>query len=198
MFWFLHYAAKVMIGLCLVGIGLVLYLNRQWFAPADAWAETLRRAQTETLPILGSLTGKVIRVPAGDAVVVRETQGRPQTFRLAGVMGPPPSRNPLSERARAFQECREFLATLALSNQVTVSYTFHVPGAGGLGGVYLGGTNLAVPLLEAGLVIVHDPSLKGLPLPDQVRLLAAEKAAREGRRGFWTNTVTLEAIRERP
>ena len=48
-----------------------------------------------------------------------------------------------------------------------------------MGGVYLGETNVALSLLEQGAARVDDATLKGLPLGEQVRLLAAEKAVLE-------------------
>lgn len=197
MFWFLHYAVKVFIGLACAGMLVLLYVNRHWFAPADAWVQTLRRTHTETLPILGEVTGRVVRVPAGDTVSVRGQGGPAQNFRIAGILAPPYARNPLSDEAKAFRRTRDFLVSLVLSNDVSVAYTYLTPeGGGGIGGVYLNGTNVAVPLLSAGLVLVHDPSLKGLPLVDQVQLLAAEKAARETRAGFWSDTVALGELRK--
>lgn len=189
MFWFLHYAVKVGIGVALIGMGAWLYANRVWFAPAEEWVETLRRAETETLPIVGEANGRVVRVPAGDSVIVRDDQGAKVSFRIAGVLGPPPSRHPRSERAAIFRRSQDFLKGLAISNEVRIAYTFMVPEGGGLGGVYLAGTNLAVPLLREGMVIVHDASLKSLPIQDQVQLLAAEKEAREARRGVWAGEL---------
>lgn len=189
MFWFLHYAMKVGIGVALIGVGAWLYANRVWFAPAEEWVETLRRAETETLPIVGEATGRVVRVPAGDSVIVRDDLGAKVSFRIAGVLGPPPSRHPRSERAAIFRRSQDFLKGLAISNEVRIAYTFMVPEGGGLGGVYLAGTNLAVPLLREGMVIVHDASLKSLPIQDQVQLLAAEKEAREARRGVWAGEL---------
>jgi len=189
MFWFLHYAVKIGIGAALIGVGAWLYANRAWFSPAEEWVETLRRAETETLPIIGESTGTVVRIPAGDSVIVRDANGSKVTFRIAGVLGPPPSRHPRSERAAVFRWSQDFLRTLALSNEVRMAYTFMVPEGGGLGGVYLGSTNLAVPLLREGSVIVHDPSLKSLPIQDQVALLAAEKEARESKRGVWAGEL---------
>ncbi len=189
MFWFLHYAMKVGIGVALIGMGAWLYANRVWFAPAEEWVETLRRAETETLPIVGEANGRVVRVPAGDSVIVRDDQGAKVSFRIAGVLGPPPSRHPRSERAAIFRRSQDFLKGLAISNEVRIAYTFMVPEGGGLGGVYLAGTNLAVPLLREGMVIVHDASLKSLPIQDQVQLLAAEKEAREARRGVWAGEL---------
>lgn len=189
MFWFLHYAVKVGIGASLIAVGAWLYANRAWFAPAEEWVETLRRAQTETLPIVGESTGRVIRVPAGDSVIVRDERGAKVSYRIAGILGPPPSRHPRSERAAIFRRSQEYLRGLALSNEVRIAYTFMVPEGGGLGGVYLSGTNLGIALLREGTVIVHDPSLKSLPIPDQVQLLAAEKEARESRRGVWAGEL---------
>jgi endonuclease YncB( thermonuclease family) len=191
MFWFLHYAVKVGIGLALVGLGLVLYLNRQWFQPADEWAQTLRRTRTDTLPVVGQATGRVVRASSGDTLVVRVENGGPIAWRIAGILGPPASKQPRSARAMAFQASRDALLRLARSNEVSVSYTFVAPEGGGIGGVYLAGTNLAIPLVSEGMVIVHDASLKSLPLVEQVQLLAAEKEAREARRGLWSDTVQL-------
>ena len=190
MFWFLHYAVKVLIGLALIGMGALLYANRDWFSPAEAWVETLRRAEPDTLAIQGEVTGRVIRVPTGDSVVIRDADGARLSFLVAGIEAPPPSRIPRSEKARAFAESRDALRDLVLSNEVRVAYTFFVPEGGGLGAVYRGPTNVAVPLAEAGVVRVKDATLKGLPLTDQVALLAAEKGAREAARGIWANTVT--------
>lgn len=189
MFWFLHYAVKFGIGLALIGVGAWLYANRVWFSPAEEWVETLRRAEVETLPIVGEATGQVIRVPSGDTVIVRDARGAKVSFRIAGILGPPWSRHPRSERSRVFRTSQEFLKGLAISNEVRMAYTFMVPEGGGLGGVYLGGTNVGIPLLREGMVIVHDPSLKSLPIQDQVLLLAAEKEAREARRGVWAGPL---------
>jgi endonuclease YncB( thermonuclease family) len=199
MFWFLHYSVKAVIALGIVGIGVVLYINRHWFTPADEWVETMRRVKTEPLPVLGVTTGRVVRVPTGDTVVIQPDAGPPQNFRIAGITVPPYSRNPLSDEARVHRETRDYLSRLALSNDVRVAYTFLAPGElGGIGGAYLESTNLAVPLLASGMAIVHDGSLKGLPVIQQVLLLAAEKEAREAGRGLWTNAAALEAMRNLP
>lgn len=195
MFWFLHYAVKVGIGLAFVGIGLVLYLNREWFQPADAWAQTLRRTQTDVLPIVGQATGRVMRATCGDTLLVRLEQGAPVAWRVAGILGPPSSKQPRSARALAFEASRNALNQWARSNEASMAYTFIAPAGGGLGGVYVGGTNLALPLLTEGHVIVHDASLRSLPVVEQVRLLAAEKEAREAKRGLWADTVELGGSR---
>ena len=109
MFWFLHYSVKVAIGLVFVGAGVLLYVNRHWFDPADEWAQTLRRTQTETLPVIGQATGLVMRASSGDTLVVRVEQGRPIAWRIAGVLGPPASKQVRTPRALAFQASREAL-----------------------------------------------------------------------------------------
>lgn len=189
MFWFLHYTVKVAAVLALIGMGVLLYVNRHWFAPADAWMRTMNRAQTEPMPVLGELNGQVVRVLSGDSFVMKEAQGPQYSIRVAGVLAPPASRNQRSEAAQAFRASREQLASLILSNEIRVAYTYLTPEGSGIGGVYLKGTNIALALLDSGRVIVHDSSLKSLPVTDQLRLLAAEKLAREARHGFWTNTV---------
>jgi endonuclease YncB( thermonuclease family) len=159
--------------------------------------QTLRRAHRETLPILGQSTGRVVRVVAGDTVSIRPPEAQAQNFRIAGILAPPYARNPLSDEAKAFRRSRDYLASLALSNEVRVAYTYLTPeGSGGIGGVYLGETNLALPMLAAGWVIVHDASLRSLPITDQVQLLAAEKKAREAQVGFWSDTETLDSLQE--
>lgn len=185
MFWFLHYAAKAGIALALIGAGAWLYAQRAVLAPAEEWVETLRRAETETLPIVGESSGRVIRVPSGDTLIVRGTNGTKVSYRIAGVLGPPSSRHPRSDRAAVFRRSQDFLRGIALSNEVRIAYTFMVPEGSGVGGVYLGETNIGVPLLREGMAVVHDRSLKSLPVKDQVLLLAAEKEAREGKRGVW-------------
>lgn len=193
MFWFLHYTVKVLLALAIVGLGATLYLNRHWFAPAEDWAETLGRADLGTLPVLETITGRVVRVTSGDGLTVREGRGPLRLVRIAGIVAPPRSRNSRSPGSLAADRSRELLSRLALSNEVRVAFTFVVPRRGGAGGVYLGETNLAVPLLEAGAVMVHDGSLKSLPLTEQVQLLAAERSARSARRGCWTNMAALRA-----
>lgn len=193
MFWFLHYAVKVTAVLALIGLGILLYVNRHWFAPAEAWVETMRRTQTEPLPVLGELQGRVVRVTTGDSFLMREAQGPQYSIRIAGVLAPPASRNLRSAAAQAFRASRDHLAGLLGTNEVRVAYTFLAPEGAGIGGVYLNGTNVALPLLDSGLVIVHDSSLRSLPVQEQVQLLAIEKLAREAQHGFWTNTVDLRA-----
>lgn len=196
MFWFLHYATKVTLGLALLGLAVLLYLNRHWFEPADAWVETLRRTRADTVPVLGQTTGIVIRLPSGDSVAVRTAHATVETYRINGIVAPPWSRNPLSERARIFRRTRDSLASLVLSNEVHIAYTFHVPGRGGAGSLYRDGTNIALPLLRDGFVIVHQPSLHAVPVLEQVQMLAAEKAARDAARGVWSDPDTLAALRD--
>jgi endonuclease YncB( thermonuclease family) len=198
MFWFLHYTVKVLIGLAVVGLGVFVYVRRDaWFKPADAWVETLRHVETETLPVLGETTGTVTRVPSGQLVVIRSPEGKSLTFRVAGILAPPPAaRNPRGLKAEAFRFSRDHLLELALSNDVRVAYTFFVAHGGGLGGVYSGDTNLAVSLLSAGAALVDKATLKCLPVIEQVQLLAAEKSAREGKVGLWGDPEMLEAVQE--
>jgi endonuclease YncB( thermonuclease family) len=98
-------------------------------------------------------------------------------------------------RLLAWVEERNASRNLALSNEVPVAYTFFIPHGGGLGGVYLGGKNIAIPLLESGAAIVDEATLKCLPVVKQIQLLAAE-AAREEKRGLWGDSAMLEAERE--
>ena len=51
------------------------------------------------------------------------------------------------------------------------------------------------PILEVGGAIIHEGSLKSLPVLEQVQLLAAEKAAREARRGIWEDPELVEVVR---
>jgi endonuclease YncB( thermonuclease family) len=60
----------------------------------------------------------------------------------------------------------------------------------------VGDTNLAVPLLSTGAALVDKTTLKCLPVIEQVQLLAAEKAAREGKLGLWGDPEMLEAVQE--
>lgn len=189
MFHFLHYAVKVAIVLMIVGLGAWAYSERARLEPAEEWLETLRRADLERLEVLGTNTAPVVAVPSGDSVVVGTSRTDRLTFRIAGVTAPPRARRKHSEAWKAFEQSRKHLESQVLSNPVDVAYTFLVPRGGGVGGVYLRGTNVAYAILDAGMGIVHDGSLKSLPVPEQVRLLAAEKAAREARRGFWADTV---------
>lgn len=195
MFWFLHYAVKVGIAVAFLALGGALYANRHLLAPADEWARTLRRTQTEVLPVVGQVTGRVVRASSGDTLVVRVEDGRPIPWRVAGILGPPSSRQVRTPRALAFQSSREALRQWAGTGEVSVAYTFVAPEGGGLGGVYVGGTNVAIPLLREGHAIVHDPSLRSLTVVEQVQLLAAEKEAREAKRGLWSDTVELKDTR---
>ncbi len=198
MFRVLHYTAKVLLGLALAGVLVLAYASRHWFHPALEWIRVTRRAQTDPLPVVARSTGVVVRVTSGNELVLRTPGNRRQNVRIAGISTPPSVRNPSSDEASAFAWSRERLRSMVLSNTVAVAYTFMPNEGGGLGGVYLGSTNVAVPLLLQGAAVVNDASLKCLPVLDQLQLLAAEKEARESGRGFWTNAGVLAKIRQAP
>ncbi len=197
MFWFLHYAVKVLIGLALVGIGVLIYFNRQWFTPADLWMEQFRRVQTDTVPVQEVVTGRVVRVPSAQRLVVASADHVPRSFEVVGIATPRATPNPRSQQSVASRAGRDFLSDLVLSNQVRIACTLLVPDAGGMGGVYFGDTNVAIPLLSGGYAIVDDTSLRSLPVKEQVELLAAEKVARDGHRGIWTNADLLSEVKKR-
>lgn len=197
MFWFLHYSVKVLIGLAIVGMLCLAYANRELLTPAEEWMRTLERADLGRLEILGTNTARVVKANAGDTLTVGESRTNRLTFRIAGVVAPPVNRHRNTPSWQAFEDSRVFLDRAAASNEVVIAYTYLVPGVGGVGGVYLGGTNLALTLLDSGMAVVHDASLKSLPLPEQVLLLAAEKKAREARRGVWSKPAVLSALKAR-
>lgn len=195
MFWFLHYSVKVGMALAAVALLWFAYANRQLLNPAEDWLHTLQRADLERLEVLGTNTARVVKVNSGDTLTVGEKRSDRVEFRIAGIVAPPRSRAIHSPAWNAWEQSRRQLADLTLSNEVSVAYTFLVPRAGGVGGVYLHGTNVALPMLESGMALVHDASLKGLPVPDQLQLLAAEKRAREEQRGFWADPVMVRAMK---
>ncbi|MCC6234943.1 MAG: thermonuclease family protein, partial [Verrucomicrobiales bacterium] len=196
MFWFLHYTVKAVIALAFLALGLGAWMNRHRLEPAEEWVQTLRRAEVERLEVLGTNTAMMVRAPSGDTVTVGQAKKDRLVFRVAGVVGPPRALKRHSPAWKTFERSREHLQSLALSNEVTVAYTFFEPRVGGVGAVYLRGTNLALAQVAAGMALVHDASLKGLPLPDQVKLLAEEKKAREEKRGFWAEPEVVARIRE--
>lgn len=194
MFWFFHYAAKVLMGVALVGVGITLYANRHWLNPSEEWVQQLGRVQTETVPIVGVVTGRVTRVTSGERLRVAAGPETRQYFQIVGISTPVASLNPHSPDSIAFRESRDFLATMVLSNEVRIACTLLVPDGGGMGGVYLGETNVAVPMLSAGKAIVHDASLRSLPVSDQIRLLVAEKTAKDARLGVWANAEIVNEL----
>lgn len=195
MFWFLHYCAKALLGLAVVALLWFGYRNRHLLSPAQDWLHTLERADLERLEVLGTNTARVVRVSSGDTLLVGQSRSERLEFRVAGITAPPFTRHKHSPAWKAYEASRLHLESLARSNEVQVAYTFFVPRAGGVGGVYMGGTNLALAMLESGLAIVHDASLKSLPLTQQVQLLAAEKRAREAKRGHWADPAAITLIR---
>lgn len=195
MFWFLHYAVKTLIAVAIAGLLWFAYDNRHLLSPAQDWVNTLERADLERLEVLGTNTARVVRVNSGDTLTVGEKRSDRLEFRIAGVVAPPYNRHRHTPSWKSYEDSRRQLESLVRSNEVSVAYTFLVPRAGGVGGVYLNGTNVAISLLESGMAVVHDPSLKSLPLTDQVLLLAAEKRAREDKRGIWNDPAMLGVLR---
>ena len=180
-------------GLLLLG-GWTLYANREVFRPLVDLVQVSREMSLEqtSQPIIGQMTGQVIQVTGPDTFRVRNDAGTFFHFRVDGVDALQLGEAQTREQARLWNQCRTNLSSLILSNQVRIDITVTNLNRGGLGFVYVNGTNLNLKMVEAGTAAINPNYLKTLPLKEQYAFLTAQKKAQELRLGIWKSTAETQ------
>lgn len=138
--------------------------------------------EPEPLP---RLKGTVTRAVSDTSLYLRDDRGRVWAVGLTGFFGvDPATRDPRLRRLAA--ESRTNLNALA-GQPVELAFTQTNANRTALGYLYVG-TNqfgLAEEFVLAGRWRAAPEGLRPLPLTEQVRLRAAERAARSNQRGLW-------------
>ena len=105
------------------------------------------------------------------------------TFVLSGIRAPKSARNP-NEKSEPFgQEAHDFANRRCLQRDVEIDVEDNDKVGGFIGTLYVNRENFARLLLEEGLATVHTYSAEKTGNANE--LLAAEKKAKEGRKGMW-------------
>lgn len=134
------------------------------------------------------LSGQVTRVIDGNWFSFRPTNGLVYVFKQAAAEAPV-VKSPLNPRGDPLGlESATNLSRLILSNEVVIDVLHCDERRYGQGYVYLNGTNVGVPLAEAGLAKVSRAHIKPLPFREQFALLSAERKARVTKVGMWQHT----------
>ena len=170
---------------CTAWVGLYLYEQRELVAPLVNYAERWKEGKAEPPRASVQLRGEVIKVVDGNTFQFRGPSGFVYSFGLTGVEAPSPrNKTNLIERKLGL-ESKDHLSALISSRQITTDVTYFNPNRSGLGIVYLGGTNINLAMVEAGLVRVNEAFIKNLTLQEQFALVTAQKKAREQKLGIW-------------
>ena len=105
------------------------------------------------------------------------------TFVLSGIRAPRSARNP-NEKSEPFgQEAHDFANRRCLQRDVEIDVEDNDKVGGFIGTLYINRENFARLLLEEGLATVHAYSAEKTGNANE--LFAAEKKAKEGRKGMW-------------
>lgn len=167
-------------------VAFFLYTQRARLQPAVDYAELMWNRDRTAPAQLPVLTGVVTRVHTGSGFQVRDAAGALYNYGLAGVGGPatnqPAAASPRTLAAQAVTNLAHWL----VGERVRIEITLTNPATRtGLGQTWLAETNVNERLLAEGLGVLRRDQIRRLPLEDQYRLVRAERAAREGRRGVW-------------
>lgn len=150
------------------------------------YSESLQKAKMEAsvLQRQKKVPAIVDFVRAGSRfVVLVPRENAKLTFVLSGIRTPKPARNP-GETAEPFgQDAYDFANKRCLQRDVEIDVEGTDKVGGFIGTMYVGRENFARALVEEGLAEVHAYSAE--QSGHATELFAAEKKAKEGRKGLW-------------
>jgi len=186
MFFVLRRIVLTVFGLLVAGLLVFLYQKRYVVQPVFDYYALWHASRAMEKAYMGELTGQATAVMSGDLFQVRGRDGLNYNFRLAGIQAPQRSLASSKELQRLASLSKSNLASLVLSNQVKVAFTYMSEFHGGVGLAYVNETNnVNARMLEAGLAWINTNGLKALPLRDQYTLVLAERNARQQQLGGW-------------
>lgn len=152
---------------------------------ADA-SESVQKAklQLSTLQRQKKVPGIVDFVKAGSRfVVLIPREGVKLNFVLGGIRAPKSARNP-NEKSEPFGQEAHDLAARRLTQRDVLVDVHDIDKVGGfIGELYIGGESFAKILVEEGFATVHTYSAERSG--NATELLAAERKAKEARKGLW-------------
>jgi endonuclease YncB( thermonuclease family) len=193
MFFVLRRIALTVFGLMVAGLLLFLYRERYVVQPVFDYYALWRASRGVQKEYMGELTGQTIAVLSGDLFQVKGQDGFIYSFRLAGVQAPGRTLASSKELQWLSGLSRTNLASLILSNQVKVAFTYMSEFHGGVGLTYVNETNnVNARMLEAGLAWINTGGLRTLPVRDQYTLVLAERKAKAQKLGGWIGSFTTD------
>jgi len=126
----------------------------------------------------GTLTGRVVRVTDGDTLVILDTGNVQHKIRLTGIDAP--------ERGQAYgTKSKEHLSDSVAGKFVVVEYSKRDRYERILGKVLLGGEDMNLEQIEAGLAWHYKKYQNEQTTVDRVKYSDAEREARMERHGLW-------------
>ena len=145
----------------------------------------LQSALASTAALAETLTGTVVRIADGDTLTILDRDHRQHRIRLAGIDAP--------ERRQAFYEVsKQNLAKLAFGRVASVEWHKHDRYRRIVGNVWVGGEDLGLLQVRAGLAWWYRDYRREQSPTDQKLYEAAELGARQQRLGLWRDAVPVE------
>lgn len=161
------------------------------------YSENLQKAKMEAsvLQRRKKVPAVVDFVRAGSRFVILIPQENAKlTFVLSGIRTPKPARNPGDTADPFGQEAYDFANRRCMQRDVTISVETTDNVGGFIGTMYVGGENFARALVEEGLAEVHQYSAEKAGNANELN--AAEKKAKEGRKGIWKDWDPSQDVEE--
>lgn len=154
--------------------------------PLVSWFRTTRQQELpQATPVVVSLQGKVTKVQDGGTLVFRGPSASLYRFGLAGLVAPNLNDKADPAERRRGQNSLLFLSNLVSNQTIKLDVTFLASKQAGLGILYLGGTNVNLAMVEAGMARVNPDFIKNFSFKDQSDLMTAEAAAKSHKMGIW-------------
>lgn len=150
------------------------------------YSESLQKAKMEAsvLQRQKKVPAVVDFVRAGSRfVVLVPRENAKLTFVLSGIRTPKPARQPGDSSEPFGQEALDFASRRCMQRDVEIDVENTDKVGGFIGTMYVGRENFAKALVEEGLASVHAYSAEQSGHANE--LFAAEKKAKEGRKGMW-------------
>jgi endonuclease YncB( thermonuclease family) len=134
--------------------------------------------------VAATLRGEVVGLADGDTVTVLDASKTTHKIRLAGIDAPE-KRQPFGERAR------QNLSTLVFRKQVTVEWSTQDRYGRIVGKVLVNGEDAGLAQIRSGLAWHYKAYQRQQAAPDRVIYADAESAARQARRGLWSEAAAV-------
>jgi endonuclease YncB( thermonuclease family) len=171
---------------CLFYLTWFTYERREIFMPLVSWLRVARPQELPAAtPVVVSLQGKVTKVPDGGSLVFRGPSATLYSYSLAGLVAPNLNDKTDPAERRRGENSRLFLSNLVSNEAIKMDVTFLASKHAGLGILYLGGTNVNLAMVQAGMARVNPGFIKNFSFKDQSDLMTAEAAAKAQKMGIW-------------
>lgn len=129
-----------------------------------------------------TIEGRIVGVTDGDTVSVLDASNTLHKIRLAGIDAP--------EKAQAFGDrSKQSLSDLSFNRLVIVETTKRDRYGRSLGKVFIDGRDVNLLQLERGMAWFYRAYQSEQSVEDRTRYADAERKAKEGRKGLWTDAA---------